>query len=74
MNFLHIHVTASIDVRERRFAKIEEQEPLKMADGQPVEASIDELRGLAHIVVPNEGSLEELRSAIARALAGVTAN
>lgn len=64
-NFLHIHVTASREVRQARYAlKGDGEIEFSIADAQPVEASIDDLASLAHVLVTNAGSLDDLRTTV----------
>lgn len=60
--FLHVHILAPAELRKSRYLDTK-QGPVTFeeADTQPVESKIDVLRGLAHIVITNDGSISELQ-------------
>lgn len=65
--FFHIHVSASAHVRQLRYSADNPHDlQLFDADTQPVEAAVDDLSHLAHVVMPNEGSLSDLQALLAR--------
>jgi predicted nuclease with RNAse H fold/dephospho-CoA kinase len=60
--FVHLHLTAPDELRTDRYRKYEQDGvPFEVADRQPVEARIDELRPLAHAILQNDSSLGDLR-------------
>ncbi len=63
--FYHIHVEAAEDLRKARFESREvEGAPFKKAQAHPVEQQSQLLRPLAHMVLPNEGTLQHLHSCV----------
>lgn len=63
--FVHLHIIASARSRALRFMEGETGD-FERADGQPVEAAIDELGSRACIKLRNEGSLPAFREEVAR--------
>ena len=61
--FIHLHITANDDLRAIRYRDSEQDGSLfEIADRHPAEAKIDELRGLASVVLHNNGSVAELET------------
>ena len=60
-DFFHIHVTAPEELRAQRFQDSQRGDiPLSVADHQSVETRIDELSGLATVVLENDSSVAQL--------------
>jgi predicted nuclease with RNAse H fold/dephospho-CoA kinase len=66
--FLHIHISAPSELRAERYAKTEAGD-FSRVDGQPVEAKINDLGDLATVKIENTGSIEDLHSGLAAAVA-----
>ena len=63
--FVHLHLNAPDVVRERRYTESSQGElAFRDADGQPVEAEIDRLSGLATAAIDNFSTIDELESAV----------
>ncbi|HRP18564.1 MAG TPA: ribonuclease H-like domain-containing protein [Ginsengibacter sp.] len=61
--FQHIHIDASIELRRLRFQSREANQLLfEVAQAHPVEQQLPSLRRLAHVVLTNENSIQELYS------------
>jgi dephospho-CoA kinase len=61
--FVHLHIKASDEFRALRYREGEQDGvSFELADCQPVEAKIDELRGFANAILHNNSSIEELES------------
>ncbi len=63
--FVHLHINASDRLRAARYVESEQDGvSFQIADNQPVEANIDELSGLATIVLTNETTVAELTNKV----------
>ena len=61
-DFVHLHIQAPKESRERRYSIVEQNElPFEVADQQQVEGKIDDLAGLADAVISNAGTVAALR-------------
>ena len=63
--FFHIHVEAAEDLRRERFdCRESDGTSFEKAQAHPVERRSQLLRPLAHVVLPNEGTLDHLHSCV----------
>jgi predicted nuclease with RNAse H fold/dephospho-CoA kinase len=61
LKFVHVHIKASDELRSLRYRQSEQDGvPFDVADHHPVEARIDQLRGLAGVALNNESAISEL--------------
>jgi predicted nuclease with RNAse H fold/dephospho-CoA kinase len=67
--FLHLHLTAPLELRRQRYPKSPEDGPtFAEADSEPVEGEIDKLGELAAIRIDNSASIDELITAVNHAV------
>lgn len=67
--FLHVHVTAATELRERRYVQDGgTAEEFRQAIEHPVEISIPRLAALAHVTLKNEGLKPRYQDALLRAV------
>lgn len=59
-NFVHLHVTASQEVRARRYAAIGDNLDFEVVERQPVESKVGEVGKLAAVVFQNDSSVAAL--------------
>jgi predicted nuclease with RNAse H fold/dephospho-CoA kinase len=64
--FIHLHVSASEQVREQRYNDDKVKPTFAQADGQEVESQIDRLGELAAAAIDNNGTLEDFEGAVLR--------
>jgi hypothetical protein len=66
--FIHLHITASGQVREQRYMSAKGEPAFVKADGQEVESKIDRLGEMAAVSIDNNDTLDELETALCRAV------
>jgi predicted nuclease with RNAse H fold/dephospho-CoA kinase len=66
--FIHLHITASDQVREQRYMAGNAEPAFAQTDGQEVESKIDEVGEMATVSIDNNGTLDDLESAVFRAV------
>lgn len=69
--FIHLHISASDEVRRDRYAE-DASVSFESADDQPVEAGIGPLAKLAQIHLTNEGSLSELKQSLDQVISEIS--
>ena len=70
-SFRHVHVATPSSVRQERFISSgETQKQFAKASAHPVEAGVDKLASLAHVVIENAHSLEPFHSKITQVVHG----
>lgn len=68
-DFVHLHITASIDVRRSRYVSSgRSADEFDIATKHPVESQIWSLRHLADYLVSNDGDLQLFRASLRRAI------
>lgn len=67
--FLHLHVTAPLEIRMKRYRK-DDGPSLKEADAQPVEGEVDRLGAMAAVTMDNSTTIDTLARAVDRAVEG----
>jgi dephospho-CoA kinase len=67
--FLHLHLTAPLELRRQRYPKSPEDGPtFAEADSEPVEAQIDKLGELAAMQIENTATIDELEKLVKNAV------
>jgi hypothetical protein len=71
--FVHIHVTASTELRKQRYLDAGGSElQFQSASNHPVESGIWELEPLANEVIVNDATLEQFRASLEAAIVRAT--
>jgi dephospho-CoA kinase len=63
--FVHLHIKASDELRAARYVDSDKDSPsFDIADQQPLEAKIEELEGLAAVILQNDITVAQLRNKV----------
>jgi predicted nuclease with RNAse H fold/dephospho-CoA kinase len=63
--FVHLHIKASDELRAARYVDSDKDSPsFDIADQQPLEAKIEELEGLAAVILQNDIAVAQLRNKV----------